>query len=147
MTDGLAFLEAKVGKDHPYVAELCAELGMIHMEDENFKKASLGARVEDLPGEARQVRRADPAGAGKRSMPDGWESTPGRTRRVRRGDGGHRGHLQETRPEKGGGGGGAARGDATRQLPVEVRAQELAAVRAGARRKVGETGRDQDGAA
>ena len=40
MTDGLAFLEAKVGKDHPYVAELCAELGMIHMEDENFKKAS-----------------------------------------------------------------------------------------------------------
>ena len=40
MTDGLAFLEVKVGKDHPYVAELCAELGMIHMEDENFKKAS-----------------------------------------------------------------------------------------------------------
>ena len=40
MADGLAFLENKVGKDHPYVAELCAELGRIHLEDENFKKAS-----------------------------------------------------------------------------------------------------------
>ena len=52
MADGLAFLENKVGKDHPYVAELCAELGRAERalacaEDEVDSWAERAAELEE----------------------------------------------------------------------------------------------------